>query len=81
MRTLTTLGHQSIVRGSVAVEQCALRMLQPHEVGAGMAFGRGYIVLGNKREQVRQYGNAVTPPAAYILGQRVSAVLDAALAA
>lgn len=38
-------------------------MLQPHEIGVAMAFEPGYKVLGNKREQVKQYGNAVTPPA------------------
>ena len=29
-----------------------------------MAFPTDYTILGNKREQVRQAGNAVTPPAA-----------------
>ena len=48
----------------IAVEDCLFRMLEPHEVAAAMAFGAGYIVLGNKREKVRQLGNAVTPPAA-----------------
>lgn len=42
-------------------------MLEPHEVGAGMAFLPDYIVLGNKRQRVRQYGNVVTPPVAEIL--------------
>jgi DNA (cytosine-5)-methyltransferase 1 len=39
-------------------------MLEPHEIQAAMAFLPDYQVLGNKREQVRQLGNAVTPPAA-----------------
>jgi DNA (cytosine-5)-methyltransferase 1 len=97
LRTLTTAGHQSLIRwgdlvyaydtgdlapvgeplatqttvqgdallGSApAVDDCTFRMLEPHEIGAGMAFGPDYRVLGNKRERVRQYGNAVTPPAA-----------------
>ena len=42
-------------------------MLQPNEVGAGMGFRPGYVVLGTKRQKVRQYGNAVTPPAAEVL--------------
>ena len=46
-------------------------MLEPHEIGRGMAFDHDYVVLGNKREQVRQYGNAVTPPAAALLLERV----------
>ena len=32
-----------------------------------MSFADSYVVLGNKREKVRQYGNAVTPNAAEIL--------------
>ena len=34
------------------------------EVVAAMAFPGDYVVLGNRREQVRMAGNAVTPPAA-----------------
>lgn len=30
----------------------------------GMAFPAEYVVLGNRREQFRMAGNAVTPPAA-----------------
>jgi DNA (cytosine-5)-methyltransferase 1 len=47
-----------------AVEDCTFRMLEPHEVTWGMAFPRDYIMTGTKREQVKQAGNAVTPPAA-----------------
>jgi len=43
------------------------RMLEPHEIGRAMAFADDYIVLGSKRQQVRQYGNAVTPNAAEVL--------------
>ncbi|MFD0580846.1 hypothetical protein [Dactylosporangium darangshiense] len=39
-------------------------MLAVHEIQAGMAFDPGYTILGTRREQVRQAGNAVTPPAA-----------------
>lgn len=34
-------------------------MLEPHEIAAGMAFPPRYIALGNKRERVHQFGNAV----------------------
>ncbi|MGV9543803.1 DNA cytosine methyltransferase [Nocardia beijingensis] len=57
-----------------AIEDVRFRMLQPHEIGRAMAFTTGYAVLGNKREQVRQYGNAVTPPVAEIL---ISALVEA----
>lgn len=46
---------------------CGFRMLEPHEIHAGMAFVPDYVVLGNKREKVKQLGNAVTPPAAEVL--------------
>jgi DNA (cytosine-5)-methyltransferase 1 len=58
----------------IAVEDCEFRMLEPEEVGAGMAFTKKYRVLGSKRERVRQYGNAVTPPASEVL---VSALAEA----
>lgn len=45
-------------------DDCEFRMLEPHEIKAGMAFPKEYIMLGNKREQVKMAGNAVTPPAA-----------------
>ncbi len=70
MRTLTTTGHQSLVTpGDLAaaeaqVDDCLFRMLEPHEVAAGMAFPGTYIWRGNRRERVRMAGNAVTPPAA-----------------
>ena len=70
LRTLTTAGHQSVLTpGDIAaataqVDDCLFRMLEPHEVGAGMAFAADYIVLGSRRDQVKGYGNAVTPPAA-----------------
>jgi DNA (cytosine-5)-methyltransferase 1 len=65
-RTITTTGHQSLVGwpDAKAVEDCSFRMLEPHEIQAAMAFHGDYRVLGNRRERVRQLGNAVTPPAA-----------------
>lgn len=48
-------------------EDCYFRMLQPHEIGAAMAFPSTYVVGGNKRDRVKQYGNAVTPPAMSLL--------------
>lgn len=57
------------------VEECMFRMLAPHEIQAAMAFRPTYQVLGNRREQVRQLGNAVTPPAAEWLIRAVVAAL------
>lgn len=54
-----------------AVEDCGFRMLQPHEIQKAMAFPESYVVLGTKRERVKQLGNAVTPPVMQILLERV----------
>lgn len=46
------------------VEDCTFRVLEPSEIQAAMALRRDYRVRGTRPEQVRQLGNAVTPPAA-----------------
>jgi DNA (cytosine-5)-methyltransferase 1 len=57
--------HHGLTEWKVpSIEDCEFRMLEPHEIKAGMAFPKEYIMLGNKREQVKMAGNAVTPPAA-----------------
>lgn len=72
---LTTRDRYALVNGPrVAVEDVLFRMLEPGEIGAAMAFPARYTVLGTKREKVRQYGNAVTPPVAEVL---VSALVEA----
>jgi DNA (cytosine-5)-methyltransferase 1 len=78
LRTLTTAGHQSLTTGSVPeLEDCLFRMLEPHEVAAGMAFPADYLWEGNRRERVRMAGNAVTPPAARDLVAAVAESLNA----
>jgi DNA (cytosine-5)-methyltransferase 1 len=72
--TQTTIQGDALVGPQVAVDDCTFRMLEPSEIQAAMAFGVDYIVLGNKRERVRQLGNAVTPPAARDL---IAAVVEA----
>jgi len=79
LATLTTAGHQSLVESAPLpdpaptltddeiwqmVYDAEFRMLEPDEIKRGMAFSTSYILLGNKREQVRMAGNAVTPNAA-----------------
>ncbi|MEU6829929.1 DNA cytosine methyltransferase [Nocardia beijingensis] len=66
--------HHGLTIPAPAVEDCEFRMLEPTEIARAMAFDRSYVILGNRREQVRQAGNAVTPPAARDL---VSAVAEA----
>jgi DNA (cytosine-5)-methyltransferase 1 len=65
--TLSTRDRYALVRGQVDIDDVLFRMLEPHEIGRAMSFGDDYIVLGSKRERVRQYGNAVTPPAAEVI--------------
>jgi DNA (cytosine-5)-methyltransferase 1 len=80
MRTLTTGGHQSLLAPpapiSLDVDDAGFRMLEPHEIKRGMGFAGDYVLLGSKREQVKQAGNAVTPPAARDLGHAVAAFLN-----
>lgn len=70
--TISTLDRHALVErgGELRVDDCYFRMLQPHEIGAAMAFPTSYTVLGNKRDRVKQYGNAVTPPAMETLIER-----------
>jgi DNA (cytosine-5)-methyltransferase 1 len=72
--TVTTVDKQALIGPDVQVDDCTFRMLEPHEIQAAMAFAADYLVLGNKRERVRQLGNAVTPPAARDL---IAAVAEA----
>ena len=66
-RTMDTRDRYNLIDPAVPIEDCGFRMLEPAEVGRAMAFTDDYKVLGNKRERVRQYGNAVTPPVMSLL--------------
>jgi DNA (cytosine-5)-methyltransferase 1 len=72
--TLSTRDRYALVQGDVDIEDVLFRMLEPHEIGRAMSFADAYIVFGNKRERVRQYGNAVTPNCAEVI---VSALVEA----
>ncbi|HEY5834953.1 DNA cytosine methyltransferase [Streptomyces sp.] len=65
--TLSTRDRYALVSGQPAIEDVLFRMLEPHEIGRAMSFADTYVVLGSKRERVRQYGNAVTPNAAEVI--------------
>jgi DNA (cytosine-5)-methyltransferase 1 len=41
------------------VQDILFRMLQPHELAAGMGFPPGYVFKGTRGEVVKQIGNAV----------------------
>ena len=63
LRTITTRGNQSLMTGaSIDVDDVYFRMLEPREYKRAMDFPSDYLLKGNRREQVRQAGGAVTPP-------------------
>ncbi|MDQ8040611.1 DNA cytosine methyltransferase [Cellulosimicrobium sp. XJ-DQ-B-000] len=65
VRTVTTAGHQSLLTGgTVNIDDVRFRMLEPDEIKQAMAFPADYVMVGNRREQVKLSGNAVCPPAA-----------------
>lgn len=69
--TVSTHDRHGLVQPeSPAVDDCYFRMLKSHEIGKAMAFPSSYIVTGNERERVKQYGNAVTPPVMQMLIDR-----------
>lgn len=81
MGTLTARDRHALVQGEgpvIDLDECYFRMLQPHEHQAGMAIRPDYRIGGNKRERVRQCGQAVTPPVPLAIGERVREVLDVA---
>ena len=63
--TRTTRETDGIATGpALDINDVRFRMLEPREIARAMDFPADYRILGNRREQVRQSGNAVTPPAA-----------------
>lgn len=78
LHTVTGLDRAGLVGAldKLTVEDLTFRMLQPHEIGRAMAFPDLYTVFGTKREKVKQYGNAVTPPVMEMLLKRCMAALQ-----
>lgn len=77
IHTMTGVDRAALIQAldSLTVEDLYFRMLHPHEIGKAMAFPKSYVVLGNKRQMVRQYGNAVTPPVMEMIIKRCMATL------
>lgn len=79
--TVTTIDAFGVLTPDQLVDECGFRMLQPHEVAAGMGFPDGYIpTVGlTKRDRVKLAGNAVTPPVMeWICGRILQALEEAA---
>lgn len=57
------------------IDDCYYRMLTPHEIKLAMAFAPDYVILGSGRDQVKQSGNAVTPPVMeWLIGQAIKSI-------
>jgi DNA (cytosine-5)-methyltransferase 1 len=79
MGTVETRDRQALLGLEVDLDDCTFRMLEPHEIGAAMAFPASYLVEGTKKDRVRLYGNAWTPPVGtWIIGRVVQALEAAA---
>jgi DNA (cytosine-5)-methyltransferase 1 len=81
MPTLTTRDRAAGLYMDDEVDDCLFRMFALHEIAGAMAMnehvdGGEYVVTGNKRERMAQYGNAVTPPAARELVARIIEALS-----
>src|SRR5207248_1145581 len=80
--TVTTVERHALVQAmtrengeDISIDDCGFRMLGWQEIRAAMAFPHEYVVTGNRREKVKQLGNAVTPPVMKLLMERVIASL------
>jgi DNA (cytosine-5)-methyltransferase 1 len=85
VQTLTTRDRAALVTTEEEIDDCRFRMFALHEIAAAMVMvdhvdGSEYVVTGNKRERMAQYGNAVTPPAMTQLVSRLLPILDEATA-
>lgn len=64
IQTIATLEQNGLVSyQQPSYEDCYYRMLKANEIKLAMAFDKDYTVLGSGKDQVKQLGNAVTPPA------------------
>lgn len=68
--------HSLVSYNEPTIEDCYYRMLMPKEVKIAMAFGKDYVVCGSGKDQVKQLGNAVTPPAMEWLVNQVKESLN-----
>ena len=70
--TMTTKTRHGLLQAGARpkIEDCYFRSITPDEVGAAMSFPGDYIVYGNGRERTKQFGQAVTPTTAQLLGER-----------
>jgi DNA (cytosine-5)-methyltransferase 1 len=85
VQTLTTRDRAAVVLTDETIDACGFRMFALHEIAGAMAMvdhphEGEYVVTGNKRERMAQYGNAVTPPVMTEIVRRLLPILDEASA-
>lgn len=74
--TVATSNHHAFVDPAELLNDCRFRMLEPHELKLAMSFPQSYVILGNKRDQTRQVGNAVAVAVAeWIVKQCVASLV------
>jgi DNA (cytosine-5)-methyltransferase 1 len=78
MHTLATHDSAGVLRLAIDPMDCHYRMLQPREQLRSQRFPDSYLVKGNKGEQTRQAGAAVSANVAQWLGEQVLKALDGA---
>lgn len=61
--TVSSVDKMGLIQNaSTKIEDCYYRMIKAHEVKLAMSFDKDYVILGSGKDQVKQCGNAVTPP-------------------
>lgn len=68
--TMTTVERHALITPEQVLPECGFRMLMPEELKRGMSFPGSYIILGTKRDQVKQIGNAVACNVAQWIAER-----------
>lgn len=65
---LTTKDRHSLVIPEIDINECGFRMFEPNECKKAQGFGDDYLIMGARKYQIKQIGNAVsTPPAEYLV--------------
>lgn len=70
MPTIPSIQHHALLTPEDMLPSCGFRMLEPHELQRGMSFPDSYVILGSKRDKVKQIGNAVAVNVAQAIVQR-----------
>ena len=79
--TVATEGPPAVIVSETDIDDCLFRMLDLPENARAMAMYHHldgeteYLVTGNRREKMAQYGNAVTPPATEFIVSRLLEVI------